>query len=154
MKVCICKSNSPISTLWNTNSFTSHGMKYFMSLTHPALAMLWNTNSSANHGMKYFIYIKSNSFTSHGPTLYKSDSPTSHGKKYFFIRPSICMSHGWTNMAQSYSSAACITTSARLQLCQRSAQRLLIYRADYIAIIANILYLTYITGNAKKLMHM
>jgi len=36
-------------------------------------------------------------------------SPTSHGRKYLLILPPSCMSHGCTNMAQSFCSAAWLT---------------------------------------------
>ena len=36
-----------------------------------------------------------------------SPSPTSQGSQYLAILPSVCMSHGWTNMEQPSSSAAC-----------------------------------------------
>lgn len=35
-------------------------------------------------------------------------SPTSQGSQYLAILPSVCMSHGWTNMEQPSFSAACM----------------------------------------------
>lgn len=52
------------------------------------------------HQCKYSIY----------PASTPAPSPTSQGSQYLAIRPSVCMSQGWTNKEQPSSSAACVET--------------------------------------------